>query len=139
MDRRFETALEPVASSAAAARRTVQRVLTEWGLRHLEEPVVLLTTELVSNGVRHARTELVLSMHFDGSCLRVSLFDEAIGMPAMTKQDDVANRGWGLRLVDTVASNWGTTVEPTGKTVWFEISALDDLVQSRRPETSGLS
>ena len=118
---RVQIVLPPVLASAATARHTAKRALADWGLGRFEETVLLLTTELVSNGVRHAMTTMTWSMSYDGSCLRVAVSDQNQNIPTLTPRYGTQAHGWGLRLVDLLASEWGTNVEAGGKTVWFEL------------------
>jgi hypothetical protein len=36
-------------------------------------------------------------------------------------EDEQRTSGRGVRLVDTLADDWGVDVLPAGKTVWFEL------------------
>ena len=83
------------------------------------------TSELVTNVVTHTLTAGELVAHCDRLCkrLRIEVRDNSPVLPRM--QDGftaVRVGGFGLRLVDKVASSWGTTATTTGKTVWFELS-----------------
>ena len=92
----------------------------------LEDTVSLLVTELVSNGVRHARTELELHLSFDGSCLRIAVSDGDTRPPVVHARQEVTVGGWGLALIDALSSSWGTEIEGAGgKTVWFEIDTTE--------------
>jgi hypothetical protein len=85
-----------------------------------------LVTELVSNGVRHAQTPLELLLSFDGSCLRIAVSDGDPRPPAAKVRQELTVGGWGLALIDSLSTNWGTDIEDTiGKTVWFEIDTTD--------------
>lgn len=82
----------------------------------------LLVTELVSNGVRHARTALELVLTFDGACLRIAVTDGDPRPPVTGPPRGLRTGGWGLALVDALSTEWGTDVnDAQGKTVWFEI------------------
>jgi phosphoserine phosphatase RsbU/P len=114
----------------AAARALVRSVLEETGLDSLLNEALLLTTELSTNAVVHAGTELDIEVTADPSGLTVTVTDFAPGPlerlavgPKNTKVDigDVAERGRGLLLVDHFASRWGTVHEGTGKGVWFRL------------------
>ena len=124
-DLSVQLVLPPVVASAAMARRAAQRALADWGLGRFEETVLLLTTELVSNGVQHAMTTMTLSISYDGSCLRVAVSDQNHDIPTLAPGYGTRVHGWGLRLVDLLASDWGTNVEAGGKTVWFELPVAD--------------
>jgi serine/threonine-protein kinase RsbW len=100
--------------------------LAEWGLSRLEETVSLLVTELVSNGIRHAQTELELLLTFDGACLRIAVTDGDPRPPIAKARQELAVGGWGLPIVQSLASEWGIDATDTpGKTVWFQIDTTD--------------
>jgi sigma-B regulation protein RsbU (phosphoserine phosphatase) len=114
----------------AAARALVRSVLEEAGLDTLLNEALLLTTELSTNAVVHANTELDIEVQADRSGLTVTVTDFAPGPveqlavgPRNESVDigEVAERGRGLLLVDHFASRWGTVHEGTGKGVWFRL------------------
>jgi phosphoserine phosphatase RsbU/P len=114
----------------AAARALVRSVLEEAGLDALLNEALLLTTELSTNAVVHAGTELDIEVAADAGGLTVTVTDFAPGPveqltvgPRNDKLDigEVAERGRGLLLVDHFASRWGTMHEGTGKGVWFRL------------------
>ncbi|MEU5911120.1 SpoIIE family protein phosphatase [Micromonospora sp. NPDC047527] len=115
----------------AAARAVVRSVLTEAHLDELANEALLLTTELTTNAVEHARTELDIEVIADEAGLSVTVSDFAPGSGDdeltigsrndATEINEVSERGRGLLLVDHFASRWGTTYLPTGKGVWFRL------------------
>ncbi|MEJ3748363.1 SpoIIE family protein phosphatase [Actinomycetes bacterium KLBMP 9797] len=115
----------------AAARAIVRSVLTEAHLDELLNEALLLTTELSTNAVLHAGTELDIEVIADPSGLTVTVTDFATSRvesltagprPALEVDiSDLSERGRGLLLVDHFASRWGTTHMPTGKGVWFRL------------------
>jgi sigma-B regulation protein RsbU (phosphoserine phosphatase) len=114
----------------AAARALVRSALEEAGLDTLLNEALLLTTELSTNAVVHAGTELDIEVTADTSGLTVTVTDFAPGpveeLAVGPKNDrvdigEVAERGRGLLLVDHFASRWGTVHEGTGKGVWFRL------------------
>ncbi|WP_052359286.1 SpoIIE family protein phosphatase [Actinoplanes friuliensis] len=114
----------------AAARALVRSILEETGLDSLVNEALLLTTELSTNAVVHAGTELDIEVEADRGGLTVTVTDFAPGPveqlavgPRNDKSDigEVAERGRGLLLVDHFASRWGTVHEGTGKGVWFRL------------------
>ncbi|BCJ52949.1 hypothetical protein Asp14428_44240 [Actinoplanes sp. NBRC 14428] len=116
----------------AAARALVRSVLEEAGLDALVNEALLLTTELSTNAVVHAGTELDMEVAADAGGLTVTVTDFAPGPveelavgPRNDKTDigEVAERGRGLLLVDHFASRWGTVHEGTGKGVWFYLES----------------
>ena len=114
--------------SPATARAAVRTVLSEAGLTELLDEALLLTTELATNGVVHAGTDINLTVAADSIGVRVTVTDYRSGgiEPAGSIMSDVmpevtAEGGRGLLLVDRFASSWGTTHDATGKSIWFRI------------------
>ncbi|MEV6347931.1 SpoIIE family protein phosphatase [Actinoplanes sp. NPDC051851] len=114
----------------AAARALVREVLEEAGLIVLLNEALLLTTELSTNAVVHANTDLDIEVTADTGGLTVTVTDFAPGPveqlavgPRNESPDigEVAERGRGLLLVDHFASRWGTVHEGDGKGVWFHL------------------
>lgn len=118
----------------ATARAVVRSVLAEASLEELLNEALLLTTELSTNAVEHARTELDIEVVADKIGLTVTVSDFAVGpvdeltvgvRNDCTDLSEVAERGRGLLLVDHFASRWGTTYRSTGKGVWFRLDRRD--------------
>jgi sigma-B regulation protein RsbU (phosphoserine phosphatase) len=114
----------------AAARALVRSVLAEAQLEELLDEALLLTTELSTNAIEHAGTELDIEVVADASGMTVTVSDFAAGplddvtvgrRNDLTDISKVAERGRGLLLVDHFANRWGTTHLPTGKGVWFRL------------------
>ena len=88
----------------------------------------LLVSELVTNCVKHARTgpeeSIMLNVDIRDSDVRVSVVDEGPGFepPSQPVSEAAAEAGsgWGLFLVDQLASSWGVE-RRSGATVWFEV------------------
>lgn len=118
----------------AAARALVRSILEDARLEELLNEALLLTTELATNAVVHAGTELDIEVTADAGGLTVTVTDFAPGPveelavgPKNDKIDigEVAERGRGLLLVDHFASRWGTVHEGIGKGVWFRLERHD--------------
>ncbi len=118
----------------AAARAVVRSVLAEAALDELLNEALLLTTELSTNAVVHARTELEIEVAGNGAGVTVTVTDFAPGPvedlavgPRNDQTDigEVSERGRGLLLVDHFASRWGTVHTGTGKGVWFRLDRRD--------------
>lgn len=84
----------------------------------------LLTSELVSNAVRHAELdpsqEIVVRIVADGD-VRVEVVDQGPPFEPDLRSPGLGSSGWGLLLVDAVATSWGVEREGSGKRVWFEV------------------
>jgi anti-sigma regulatory factor (Ser/Thr protein kinase) len=88
----------------------------------------LLTSELATNAVLHARTPFTVSATTEDHQLRVSVHDahcEPFGATAMVAHNgagaDHPEHGRGLRIVDKIADAWDITLGPDGTTVWFAV------------------
>ncbi len=109
-------------SSPGRARRFVRDVLAAWGVEQFEEAATLLTSELVTNAVLHARTRPELTLRLSGDRLWVGVFDGTPISPTRKRYGPDAATGRGLMLVERMAAAWGTSVSEQGKVVWFELS-----------------
>jgi anti-sigma regulatory factor (Ser/Thr protein kinase) len=110
--------------SASHARRAVQDGLYGETPTDTLRDAVLLTSELVTNVMTHTPTagELVAYCDRLRKRLRIEVRDNSPVLPQMQNGVTAVDiGGFGLRLVDQVASSWGTTATPTGKAVWFEL------------------
>ena len=119
--------LPPDPRSAATARLVVLQACV--GLPACEEVVFvgqLLTSELVTNAVLHARSTITLSVLVADDVLRVEVGDTGPGTPVERASAPADERGRGISIVQQAADRWGVVPGLTsGKTVWFEL-ALDD-------------
>jgi anti-sigma regulatory factor (Ser/Thr protein kinase) len=107
----------------SVARRFVERTLRLWEVDDtFVDEAVLLASELMSNAVLHARTDVRVTVlaHEDGS-LRVEVADENSRLPLTAAPPEDAQSGRGLWLVETLASSWGVERTGEGKTIWFEL------------------
>jgi hypothetical protein len=94
------------------------------GREDLAEDVAMLVSELVSNGVIHAKTEMRLTVELAGEGVRVALADDSAAMPRFAGADLQAISGRGLVIIDRLAERWGVERLPQGgKVVWVEIDA----------------
>ncbi|MFC3690113.1 ATP-binding protein [Aquipuribacter hungaricus] len=82
---------------------------------------LLLTSELVTNAVRYGRGLVTLSVRTEPPSVRVVVHDGNPDLPTMGPDDETAEGGRGLRLVDTLATRWGAETGDEGKDVWFEL------------------
>lgn len=96
------------------ARHLVTRCLNAWGLGALASAAELTVSELVANGVRHGRGVIEVRLVALPGWARLEIRDHGGGQPAIrpTHQAGRAVGGWGLRMVDQLATSWGTNVTP---------------------------
>lgn len=114
-------ALDPVPGSAAAARQFVENTLSGWGCDDFVDASRLLVSELVTNGVLHARTALTLVLRLRRGGVRIEVHDGSPGAPTVRDYGDDAMTGRGLSLVAELAARWGVARAGDGKAVWFEL------------------
>ena len=110
------------ARSVPDARRLVASTLQTWGYDGLVETARLLTSELVTNAVLHARTGMTIAVEADESLVRISVTDESPVPPSMRHHSTMATTGRGLRLLDQLAREWDVDDDNGGKTVWFTLA-----------------
>jgi signal transduction histidine kinase len=78
-------------------------------------------TELVTNSVRHTRADSVLLRVLVGrSAVWTEVSDGGQGFDLDSARDG-DRTGWGLFLVERLASRWGVNQDAEGTKVWFEL------------------
>jgi DNA-binding NarL/FixJ family response regulator len=116
------TSLSNDPRSAGDARRFVAGTLESWELGPLVDTVALLTSELVTNAVVHAGSDVDVVVRLTGAIARVEVTDRSELAPAPRHSSVEDDSGRGLALVQALARRWGTSRQPGwGKTVWFEV------------------
>ena len=113
--------IEPRLDAAAVARRYVRARLAAWGLDDLTDPVLLLTSELVTNALLHSGAPLVLTVQRDDVGVLVDVADGSSVPPVKRRPSATAVTGRGVQLLDLVSDSWGWTPTDTGKRVWFRM------------------
>jgi anti-sigma regulatory factor (Ser/Thr protein kinase) len=96
-------------ASVGQARRFVRRVLDDWGLDDLIDTATLLTSELATNSVLHARTGFAVVVSRTAAALRVDVLDGSSVVPRVRQPSTLAATGRGVGLVSTLAEQWGVT------------------------------
>jgi len=110
------------ARSVPDARHHVVATLDEWGCDGIVDTARLLTSELVTNAVLHARTEMTLAIEQTERGVRISVTDSSPVPPALRHHSVTATTGRGIRLLDQLASEWNVVDDNGGKTVWFTLT-----------------
>ena len=116
------TTYPPAPESVTASRHQLVRFLTgATASPEIIATAALLTSELVTNAVLHARTALTLAAEIDTDRLHVEVGDGSAEPPRLGHPDCRALGGRGLHMIEQLASRWDTNQVAGGKTVWFEI------------------
>lgn len=127
--------LDPTPTAVGQARDFVAMCVARWGLGRLAPDASLLTSELVSNAVIHARTPVELRIRRTESGLRIEVRDSVdYGLETMRQGEGLLARGLGLRVVAQLSSRWGIDPVPDGKTVWAELGAPRGASRPLAPE-----
>jgi DNA-binding NarL/FixJ family response regulator len=117
----LQAELPAEARSASRAREALTTALITDVADSALDTLVLLTSELVTNVVAHARTTCHLGVELFPDVVRVSVSDQSDSPVAVRSADADDESGRGLALVEMLSSNWGVVPRPNGKTVWFEV------------------
>lgn len=116
-----ELVLPAVPTSPRAARHWVQARLHDLGLDALGTSVLLLTSEVVTNAMKHAGTPLQLRLLPSGPGVRIEVRDGSLAPPVRRAVTPEATEGRGIGLLEDIADEWGWRREGNGKTVWFRV------------------
>jgi len=126
---------DAVATSVPKARGFVAECLDRWDVADLKESALLLTSELVSNSVKHTSGGGVVSVAMAGDVLEIGVTDlDLKSLPAVTVnpistngslEQGVDNGRRGLMIVDHIADHWGVEELAQGKHVWFRLNKDD--------------
>jgi CheY-like chemotaxis protein len=107
--------------SARTARRFVADVLEAWGFDDLQDSAALLVSELVTNAVVHAHSDVELAVHLRPARVRVEVIDAAREHVRRRDAKDDEQSGRGMALIEAMAVAWGIDSLLAGKSVWFEL------------------
>ena len=122
--------IAPVANDIVVALRcdpkaagAARRILVSEGLDpDLDHTVCLLASEAVTNSIRHSgmgpEDRIILAARMTDDFARVEVRDSGPGFDPDVRDEA---RGYGLRMLDMLASRWGVDSDGTGTRVWFEV------------------
>lgn len=129
--------------SVRLTRKTISRWLTENNLESLEDTAVLLASEVVTNALIHADSEVQIILRKNGPRLRILVSDYDTHLAELVetpRAEDQAEHGRGLMIVSALATKWGNSPNGKGKTVWFDITpATQDTVIANQMNPSAAS
>jgi anti-sigma regulatory factor (Ser/Thr protein kinase) len=108
--------------AAAHARSQVRAAICTWDVPVDPGVAVLLTSELVTNAIRHeAGDTIVLAITCSCEELRVDVHDTCCALPMPVDAPADAEAGRGLMLVTSLSAEWGTYRTRAGKAVYFTL------------------
>ncbi len=108
-------------ASASLARRVVGEVLDGRAHAEVVDSAQLLVSEVVTNAIVHARSEIGLSVSVLDDTVRVEVTDHSPHLPMPRGYDSAATTGRGLELVHALATDSGVVTHADGKVVWFTL------------------
>ena len=119
----LELRLRPDARSPAEARKTLEALRVSLDDEVVDDAALLLS-EIVSNSVRHAglvATDAIeVRIRGSRSMLHVDVVDPGPGFPLERAPQPGSEGGWGLWLLDRLATRWGVERGDTTR-VWFDL------------------
>jgi anti-sigma regulatory factor (Ser/Thr protein kinase) len=112
--------LTPVPTAPRDARSFVRTTAAVLDTDRLHDMLVL-TSELATNAVLHARTAFDVSVTVTDEVVLVCVGDRVDGHPRSPVQSDGREDGRGMLLVRSLADEWGISpaADRVGKAVWF--------------------
>jgi anti-sigma regulatory factor (Ser/Thr protein kinase) len=89
----------------------------------MRDDAELLTSELVTNSVRHGRGTVTVAIECDGHQLAVAVGDDSPDPPRIVDPGADGVGGRGIRIVSRIAAAWGWRPrgDGSGKVVWFRV------------------
>jgi anti-sigma regulatory factor (Ser/Thr protein kinase) len=113
--------LEPTVKSPALARAYCDDVLDSSGYNGRSEDARLVVSELVTNAILHAGTDIELTVSVRSDAVRIEVTDLGGGVPRCGAVEE-ATSGRGLPIVEALGGRWGVLQLGAGKTVWCELA-----------------
>jgi anti-sigma regulatory factor (Ser/Thr protein kinase) len=128
--------LRPNVEAPAEARRSLEALRPSLD-DLLVDDAVLLVSEIVSNSVRHASLDasdtIEVRIRGSRSMLHVDVVDPGPGFDPVHLRPSRENGGWGLWMLDRLATRWGVERNHVTK-VWFELGSAVSAPGRRGPE-----
>lgn len=110
------------------ARHKISALVRNWELALPDESfqkLELLSSEVITNALRYSEAACAVAVRWTGARVRVEVTDASPVRPKPRHGSPDAEGGRGLLLVDALAADWGSTDDPAGKVVWFEVGARE--------------
>jgi anti-sigma regulatory factor (Ser/Thr protein kinase) len=107
----------PTTDAPHESRVLVRDFLARYDAAELTFMGEVLVTELVSNVVRHAHSSIRVDLTWEDDILRLEVRDGSSILPAVAELAD-EDGGYGLRIVEAFAQDWGVRQLHDGKAVW---------------------
>lgn len=119
------TTLRGEPTSVPAARRWTVTTLTAWGLADTGWTAAQVVSELATNCTLHAHSEFTLRLTVEDESVRIEAIDGSPAGLQARSYSATSTTGRGLRIVESLAQDWGVSPEGDGKAVWA-VLAIED-------------
>ena len=103
--------------SVSAARRLVNGHTPSLDSQQRQD-AALMVSELVTNAVQHGVGAIWLRIDAEGDTVRIEVDDDG-NVAVAPRPEPGAHGGWGLRIVEQLADDWGVLDGSTK--VWFRL------------------
>ncbi|MFD9429409.1 SpoIIE family protein phosphatase [Streptomyces sp. NPDC060002] len=113
-------------SLVAPIRKQAVEQLSRWGLSEASFTTELVVSELVTNAIRYGSHPIRLRLIHDATTLICEVSDTSHTAPHLRRAKTWDEGGRGLLLVAQLTQRWGSRHTPEGKTIWAELSLLDE-------------
>jgi anti-sigma regulatory factor (Ser/Thr protein kinase) len=115
----------PEPSAVGRARRFMEEQLNTWGVdAETTYAAVLCVSEVVTNAIIHAHAGCEVRVLLAERVLKTTVRDSGAPDTAAVEgnEDPLRVHGYGLQVLDALATRWGSRFETTGTTVWFDLA-----------------
>jgi anti-sigma regulatory factor (Ser/Thr protein kinase) len=109
--------------SPRRARRFATEAMQPWADDDLIADAAAVITELATNAIVHAASAFTVTVQALTDGVRLSLLDSNPHRPLPREPAQMSTSGRGLRMVASLARDWGSDIRPDGKLVWAELAS----------------
>jgi CheY-like chemotaxis protein/anti-sigma regulatory factor (Ser/Thr protein kinase) len=108
-------------ASVRRAREFVEVTLTRWQTGVDIDDALIVTSELVTNAITHARSSCELRLSVTAHALRIEAVDHGPGTPDLQIPSHKGDHGRGLHIIANLTTAWGIEIISGGKIVWADL------------------
>lgn len=105
------------------ARRELRKALGEWGLSSIEDPAVIVLSEILTNAIQHGHLRQISEIETRylriGSGLRIEVHDGIHEFRQLITEASGTVRDLKQRLIGALADRWNESMGP-GVSTWVE-------------------
>jgi anti-sigma regulatory factor (Ser/Thr protein kinase) len=105
--------------------------LNSWGLAEVSDTLRLIVSEIVTNALIHAGSDVDVRLRAFADHVRLEVRDSDSNPPvpsplALSEEENArAEHGRGLLIVEALSGQWNTSPNGRGKTVWLDVAVPD--------------